>query len=364
VKRRRAVTTAFVLSILVVSFSGLAFAQNDDSSLLDGLVKRFHFDQTDPAMRFRYADKAPHQVTNRDFDYKLTSKVRFDIVGEGRTYLEFRGESGKSFTTSFDNTGVGKSPGYWSFNLKTLTLGQKLGQHYEAQVGSLSFDYGAGTEATYADNDGWFSGYRFRATSFHYRWLPNAASISIGFVGDFSQPNAFARLHRLGDENYIQALALKNFAADKIASVEFDSFQSVCFARLGFDWTKMPVHVFDEMRIEEMTRASDGPTFGFSGQVVRKVDPAGRVNGGFFYSQIPSNLFVLGKTQLLLNGDLYTTGRRLGPIVRVSPFKALEITLVGTERVDRTPSCRYRGDVRVRYQAAPLLNRLLGHKGS
>lgn len=42
-------------------------------------------------------------------------------------------------------------------------------------------------------------------------------------MGDFLQPNAFARLHRMGEENYIQILASKKLGEYRDFSAEFDS---------------------------------------------------------------------------------------------------------------------------------------------
>src|SRR5262249_48123066 len=154
----------------------------------------------------RYVDTDPGKVTLRDEFYKISTRVQVNLLGEGTTYLQARGESGRAFNASYDFTGLGLHDRFWSFNLKSLYLGQKIGRHLEAQAGGIEYDWGAGTEATYSDNDGWLEGYRLRYTG-SGRWLPGKVSVTVGFVGDFLQPNAFARLRRMGDENYVQLLA-------------------------------------------------------------------------------------------------------------------------------------------------------------
>jgi hypothetical protein len=124
------------------------------------MLRRVQFLSADSVSHFRYVDTAPGQVSARDLYYKFSTRVQFNLAGDGSTYLQARGESGRSFAASYDYTGLGKHDAYWSFNLKSLYLGQKIGKHFEAQAGGVEFDRGAGTEATYADNDGWLEGYR------------------------------------------------------------------------------------------------------------------------------------------------------------------------------------------------------------
>lgn len=78
-----------------------------------------------------------------------------------------------------------------------------------------------------------------------------------------------------------------------------------------------------------------------------------------FYSDVPKGMFQNGQSQVLLNGDCYALGKRVGPTLRVTPFKNFELSLFGSSRVDNTPGMRYRGQVAVRYQVSDLLNRAI-----
>jgi hypothetical protein len=311
----------------------------------------------DAITHFRYMDAGPGNVTARDEYYKISTRVQINFVGDGTTYLQARGESGRNFVSSYEYTGIGLHQRYWSFNLKSLYLGQKIGRHMEAQAGGVEYDPGVGTEATYADNDGWLEGYRLRFIGLGYG-LPDKVSMTVGYVGDYAQPNVLARLHRMGDENYIQLLAVQKLGKSRDLSVEFDSLQTIRLAREAFRWQKVPLPVVaPDLTIEAISRASDNPTFGWAASLARNLDQKGRFRSGIFYSDIPTGMFQRGGSQVFRNGDCYALGKRVGPTFRVAPFKDFDITLFGSDRLDQTPGTRYRGQIAVHYQLASLLNR-------
>jgi hypothetical protein len=52
-------------------------------------------------------------------------------------------------------------------------------------------------------------------------------------------------------------------------------------------------------------------------------------------------------------------GERLGPTVRIIPVKNFEVSLFGSDRLDKSSSPRHRGQVAVCYHFGDLLNRSL-----
>ena len=329
------------------------------ASKLSFLSQHLRFLTVDSLTQYRYVDNDPKKVKTRDELYKLSTRVQLNLVGDGTTYLQARGESGRSFASSYDYTGIGLHDHYWSFNLKSLYLGQRIGNRFEAQAGSLEFDRGAGTEATYADNDGWMEGYRLIYASPGHEGVLDKASVTVGYVGDFTQPNAFARLYRMGDENYIQVLGQRKLGAPRELSLEFDSLQAIRYAREALRWQQLPIFFRSDLCVETITRASDNATFGWSSNLQRNWDRKGRWRGGVFYSDMPSGMFLKGSDQVLLNGDSYVLGKRMGPTLRFAPWRDLEVNLFGSDRLDNTPGPRYRGQITLRYQLASLLNRAL-----
>ena len=341
------------------------------------LAQHFKFVTADLASHYRYVDTGPGKVTTRDLYYKMSTRVQINLLGNGTTYLHARGESGRSFTSSNDYTGVGGDKAYWSYNLKSLYIGQKIGPNFEAQVGGIDYDQGVGSEMTYTDNDAWMEGYRLRYTRPGGRYyMPNKLSVTVGCMGDFLKPNVFSRFSRLGEENYLQVLGSKKLGETREVSAEFDSIQSVRFAREAFRWQKLHLFVIDDLLLESITRASDNPTFGWAGALYRTFDKRGRFRAGVFYSDMPAGIFLkrpapvqiaagvtpaaaAKPTTIWMNGDFYPAGKRMGPSVRVIPFKNFEVTAMGGGRLDNTSGTRYRGQVLFRYSFADLLNQAL-----
>ena len=323
------------------------------------ISRHVRFLSADTIAHYRYVDTGPGKVTVRDLLYKVQTRVQIDLVGDGTTYLQARGESGRNFQASYDFTGIGEHNAEWSFNLKSLYLGQKIGKHLEAQAGGIEYDWGAGTEATYADNDGWLEGYRLRYSGQLHKFAPDRISLTVGYTGDFLQPNAFARLYRLGDENYIQILAARKLGNTRDLSAELDSIQMIRYLREGFRWQKMPIPVIQDLSLEAITRVSDNPTFGWSGGLSRAMDRKSRLRLGLFYSDMPAKIFLKNGSAVFLNGDCYPPGKRIGPTAKLVPFPNAEISLFGGARLDDTPGTRYRGQIAFRYQFASLLNRAL-----
>lgn len=359
--------TIQLLALLISLITSIAWAEEAKatgsptpvSPKVSFLAHHLQFLAAENVDRYRYIDKAAGNVTDRDLQYRISTRVQVNLRGEGTTYIQARGESGRNFTGSYDYTGLGLNKAYWSFNLKSLFLGQKIGHHLEAQVGGIEYDWGAGTEATYSDNDGWLEGYRLRYTGAGHGFLPDKLSATVGYVGDFLQPNAFARLHRMGDENYIQILASKKFGKNRDVSAEFDSLQGIRYAREALRWSKLRLIVVDEISFEALTRASDDPSFGWSSSLFRTLDSKGCFRAGVVYSGMPRRIYLNGNATVLQNGDSYGLGKRIGPTFRFTPVKNFELSLFGSDRLDRTPGARYRGQVAFRYQFASLLNRLL-----
>ena len=325
----------------------------------DALLSRIQFVTMDGITHFRYMDSGPGHVTARDEYYKVSTRMQINLLGDGTTYLQLRGESGRSFSSSYDYTGIGLHDRYWSYNLKSLFLGQKIGKHLEAQAGGVEFDRGAGSEATYADNDGYLEGYRLVYSEKGHKALPEKLSVTVGYIGDFLQPNFFARASRLGQENYIQVLGQKTLGENRDFSAEYTSIQAIRYAREAFHWQKFPTPVVNDFTAEAITRASDNPTFGWYSSLGRKFQAKVPVMAGVFYSDMPKGMFYSGPTQIFINGDRYAPGKRIGPTFTVTPVKNFDVMVWGGRRLDNTAGTRNRGEIAVRYQLASLFNRVL-----
>jgi hypothetical protein len=351
------------LAVCVVApllvFPAAIRAQSDRPAVLS-MWNRIEVVQSYASIRFRYVDTARGQVTDRDYQFNQLLRLKLNLAADGRTYIQGRAETGDNFQSDHDPIGTGRFRTYIGFNLKTLFLGQRIGSKAEAAVGSMDFDMGAGSQATYADNDGWISGYRLRFSGLRTPWLPDGFSLTAGHVGDFKKPNVFSRLHRLNQFNYVQALVRKQLTENTASSFEFDHLEDIPYFRGAVSHQGVPLPVIRDVSAEFITRAAKGSAFGWSATAGRSLDQGGRWRLITSYSDMPRVMFDDAGRQILLTGDPFMLGRRLGMTLRFAPIRSLELVSFASHRFDSTPGHRNRAQIMVRYHLTKPLNTLLG----
>jgi hypothetical protein len=234
VRTRYLLAICFLL-VPIAAFSGDAASDASAGGARPKLTNRFRFLTAEAVSHFRYVDAGDGKVTARDVFYKLSSRVQLNIKADGRTYIQARGESGQNFIASYDYTGIGMHDAHWSFNLKSLFIGQKIGKYLEAQAGGIEFDRGAGTEVTYADNDAWLEGYRLTYLGSSHKILPEKINLTIGYVGDFLQPNIFAGCHVWENRTMFNCLPRRSWGRPAIS--RWNSIPSKRSGSLGKDFT-------------------------------------------------------------------------------------------------------------------------------
>ncbi|MBI1749445.1 MAG: hypothetical protein HY234_07955 [Acidobacteria bacterium] len=312
----------------------------------------------DAGLRWRYNDKLPKDA---DMQYRLSTRTQFNFVPSGSSYLYVRAETGYRFGLSWNYSGVGRNSRDGVMYIKSFYFGQKFGRHAEFQVGGIEFDRGAGTEMTYADDDGWMTGYRMKFTGSGHGWMPNKVSVTAGYVGMFTQPSVFDRFHRMGTANYWQVLAQKRFAENLDASAEFFSLNSVRYARLGANVTKIPTWFLDTVRLEWTQRMTQQDSSAWAASVSKGVF-RDRLRLGVFYSHVLNEMYQNNAdyTQMWQVGDFYGRGRRLGWTIQSKPFKNFTVIAMGSRKLDHTRyNGHYRGQVIVRYDFGWLVDKMM-----
>jgi hypothetical protein len=326
------------------------------------LSEHFHFQALDAMLHYRYADKGVNKVTSRDLWDKISVRAQVNLDTRGNSYFAARAETGTAYQLSYNYTGLGLHNALWRFNIKTFYYGQKFARDFEAQAGALELDWGLGTEATYSDNDGYFEGYRLRYTpgsAGSSVWMPDKLDVTAGYLGDFTNLNAFSRMYRLGQNNYWQVLAQKKLTERVEASASYESLQSVRYERDAVHIRKVPAYIVDDVLLENIVRANDNPSFGWSATLNKNLDPSGRFRLGAFYVDMPQYILSLDGKVILYNGDAFGTGEHIGPVFSWLAFKDCDFTAAGWARVGNTSGIRYRGNLQIRYHFAGLFNRAL-----
>ena len=308
----------------------------------------------DFSARYRYIDTTAGAVTADDLQYRFTIRPMLNFEKTG-TYLGSRVESGSSIGSSWTDTGVGRNPGQWTINAKTFYIGQHIGSKADVEVGAMDFEYGAATEASYADFDSYTEGYRLRLHGLPGRATPSKVVLHIGYVGDFNKVNAFGRMHRLGEVNYVQLLAEKELTKRATASVQFNRLRGLNLVLAAAKLTFPDSWVINDARVETVVRTNDNATAGWVLTVTKTKNLLGRFNPGLCYSHIPTGVFLVGNQQALLNGDIYGLGKRLGWTTKYQVTKQFDISTLITRRLDTVPGFRWRAQIVGRYQFASML---------
>ncbi len=166
--------------------------------------------------------------------------------------LDFQGSTGASFDGSWNNSGIGKGDAGFALNLRRLSMTLNPTKGLGFSLGSMAPVYGAGSENSYLDSDGYITGYRARVTI-----DKGDLVVTGGFLGDLKDPNVFNRLDSLNDFNYLQAVFTQAIAGIAKASIEFDHMSEQNYVRgaVKFDVTKW-THFLDSVTLEDMVRVS------------------------------------------------------------------------------------------------------------
>ncbi|HLJ49308.1 MAG TPA: hypothetical protein VKU01_25015 [Bryobacteraceae bacterium] len=305
--------------------------------------------------RFNYMDRQDGPVTDRGLQYHLGIRARIDLLKSGNTYLTIRAETGKGFDNSWNNTGVGLGRGQAIFNVKAISLHQKLTSRLEAEAGGLDFDRGAGTDAIYASGDGHMTGYRavFNGRSDE---VLEKISFTAAYVGDFDKPNFFSR-SRMDRVNYAQLLAAERFSEQLYGSEEVDSIRDAIFVRAAVRCPRL--WELDDVTVEAVTRTTDRRRFAWSSSVSRHWTKDLRWRTDLIYSDLPYEFYVVNGQRVFFNRGEIDVGKRLalGAAYRLTPN--FEAGIFAARLLDSTPSKRWIAQVGLSYQFAGLVNQFL-----
>lgn len=325
--------------------------------------QHFNFVTLDIGTRFRYIDANPGRVTSRDQQYRLSTRLQIKLTPEGRSYFHMRGETGSRFNSTWSNTGMGLSDRQWVFNMKSFYFGQKLGNHFEAQVGGLDYERGVATEATSADNDGFLVGYRGIVNTSGKGWAPNKIIVTVGHLGDFGVMNAFTRMyHRMDEANFGQVVVQKALTKQHEASLEYNTIEGVDYVRGAYRWKKIPARLFDELQLEALSRATENATFGWSTALSKSFATPNAWKFTLLYSDVPRQMFNNFGQQILENGDTVALGKRMGGTMSVTPvaaWKDFSVQMHASRRLDDSGLApRWRAQVIASYKLAGIANKL------
>jgi len=308
--------------------------QGQHRSIVDG---KFKFDENG-----RYG-LAFHLSTGHYFNWAYA-----DFVGGGQAYLMdsyIAKVTNPMLSGAFSNSPAGfyRSAGTAMYFRQAFLTAEPV-KGLEAQFGGLGIERGVNTEATSFDDDGYITGERLNIRRPQNLFL-SQISYTRAYMGDYWQPNFFARGERLSSANYSQYLIRKDFGKRLAVSSDFTTqvtavknMRTVREAILG------DIHesrVLDSVRFEFYQRLdSDGVSVLGAGNgyawTLAKNDIVKRVGFEGGIANIDIHYFTLlalpptsyGEVLIMglaPNGDQYGVGERffVRPSVQLTPYLKL-----------------------------------------
>lgn len=308
--RVRITTHGLYLLTILLTFSVAAAGQKANTTVSQpaGQDTNLHWMDAYVSTRFIYVDNRGGRTRMNDLQYKFQLKGQWRFDRCGATYLQFRAETGSAFQPGWNYSGWGRNRANESFSLKDFFLGQRIGSRLELRAGGIEFDRGVGSEATFADDDGFQVGYQLRYALSRGRWL-DRLQITVSHIGEFHHPNVFARIPGMADPNSLQVLGEKRLTDKLEVSGGFSRIQGVEFARGALRWT--PSRFVERVTLESIVRTADNPSLGYSLQLGRKFGGRRPCNLTLTYSHMESGVFANKGARLLLNGDQPNLGQRV-----------------------------------------------------
>lgn len=333
--------------------------QDTDSpeSAWKSLARRVNISEVQAATRFNYMDRGPGAVTSRGLQYRLRVGYEVELAGEGATYFAMRAETGPSFDSSWNNSGIGRDPVYTGFHVKSFYLGQKIGRHLELQAGGLDFDRGPGTDHLAASEDGYLVGYRLIVRGKDHAWTPDRTVVTIGHTESFHQPDLFKNLH-FASLSYMQLLVQKKIGDNATVEADINSIRNVWLTRQALKLEDVWAPVIDEAIIELIQRTSQTKSIGWSAVVTHPFDRAKRWKLEVIYADVPNKLFFKDGEPILINREELEFGKHfaLGAVWR--PHRATSVGVFAGRQLDHSDNKRWIAQAFVTYDYAGLLNRL------
>jgi hypothetical protein len=277
-------------------------AKPTPSTVSEGKITRWLELQTATlGFRHRWIENSRDLTTNKQLQHSEVFRGRFKFDPKGNYSVNANLASGTTFTSGWNNTGVGTGDGVTNLYLKQLFFSAKPITGVEVQYGGLYIARGESTEITSYDNDGYIVGERLslrRPKDLFFDEL----SVTYGYLGDLNNPNVFDRFDELDKSNYHQFLVLKSIG--KRASVSADyTFQSgVETLREAVKLNTKELKAVDNIRLELYQRLDVNKDAGFAIGVEKLIKKKLTLGGG--YAQID-------RAYGGLNADRFNRGKRL-----------------------------------------------------
>jgi hypothetical protein len=141
------------LAVALILISSTVSAQQPPSPETPPLRRWFEFDQAAIGTRYRVIENSAGTVTNNHLQHRQQFRAHFNADPKGRYALHAGVFTGGSFTSSWNNTGLGTGDPVANMRLKQLFAAAAPVTGVQGQVGSFYVNRGEHTEITNNDDD-------------------------------------------------------------------------------------------------------------------------------------------------------------------------------------------------------------------
>jgi hypothetical protein len=200
--------------------------------------------------RYNLSTDATGEITKSQDGHKALFDVTVSFFKD-KVKFDFYGSTGAAFKSSGNTFGSGV-PGeeVLDYHLRRMSMTLSPAQGLDISVGSLGPSYGAGTENSYLDADGYIMGYRAKAK------IENSTLVVTGgYLGDLKNPSVFDRTDRMGDLNYLQLVLTQAIGKLIVTSLEYNKIDGDDYLRGAVkiqlsQWVKL----LDSLVVEDMVK--------------------------------------------------------------------------------------------------------------
>ena len=330
------------LAALVLGLSAVVAAQEPAEP--PPLRRWFEIDFAQLGMRYRVIENSADVVTNHHLQHREQFRARLKFDRRARYALHAGLFTGTSFTSSWNNTGVGTGDPTTNLRLKQIFAAATPVTGFQAQVGSLYVVRGESTEITSFDEDAYIVGERVQATRPNDLWL-DEVSFTNAHLGFLTQPSVAHRWDGFDHPNYRQILIRKRLGMVG-ASTDFTTLEGSRTIRAAVSVAFAPVAV----RVETYRRMRVAPAGGFAITLDRPLNKWLRASGGYATVDPAYGAF---------NADRFDRGRRVFGTTTITFAPWMNLSLFATRAVanDFPLSNRTRFDAVLTYNLLDSLRR-------
>jgi hypothetical protein len=258
------ITSAVLLNSLLLS--QVSLAQTAPVATPAPAASRVTFTDSSIGVRYRNEHDNNDKETKDQVQYNVDMHIQLRLDQDGKWKLMSRTETGKTFSTGWNDAGIGNNTTFSSAaNVRQLYM-QYESAGNTSSVGALPVIPNAQTKGAFSfDDDGWIDGARLEST--HLGSWAKRVSVTVGRI-DPANPSVFKR--DIAAPNVVQIHVQGNIGKRVTYMLEGTEFNPALapseqtLRALVEIATKDTLHFIDKVVLETLVQNSDKPVQGFA----------------------------------------------------------------------------------------------------